>query len=132
MDGYRVAGKTGTAQKAEPGSGYSATKHVASFVGFVPARDPIIVVAIVTDEPQGAYHGGDVAAPVFAAIARDVLLYLRVPPDREPPARWPGELVAEFDGGEQEILPRTERLASASVGRSDSRGDLWLASGTRP
>jgi cell division protein FtsI (penicillin-binding protein 3) len=97
IEGYRVAGKTGTAQKAEPGRGYSPTKFVASFVGFAPAREPAVVSLIVIDEPKGAYHGGDVAAPVFSAIVREVLLYLRVPPQREPPARWPGELLAGFD-----------------------------------
>jgi len=89
--GYSVAGKTGTAQKAVAG-GYSADRFVASFVGFAPARRPALVAAVVVDEPRGAlYHGGDVAAPVFGAIARETLLYLGVPPERDPLERWPGE-----------------------------------------
>jgi cell division protein FtsI (penicillin-binding protein 3) len=96
VPGYRVAGKTGTAQKPVPG-GYSPDKHLASFVGFAPARDAALVALIAVDEPVGLYHGGDVAAPVFAAVAREVLPYLGVPPDEpvatpEPP---PPPLVAE-------------------------------------
>ncbi len=94
VPGYRVAGKTGTAQIAVEG-GYSPNKFVASFAGFAPARDPALVAVVRIDEPRGAYHGGDVAAPVFGAIAEQVLLYLGVPPDREVPGRWPGELLAE-------------------------------------
>jgi len=81
VDGYAVAGKTGTAQKAVPRAGYSATRFVASFVGFAPARRPELVMAVVIDEPWPRYHGGDVAAPVFARIAGPVLLYLGVAPD---------------------------------------------------
>ena len=64
IPGYVVAGKTGTAQKAIPG-GYSTSRYVASFIGFVPARDPQLVVLVVVDEPC-AHFGGVVAedAPV--------------------------------------------------------------------
>ena len=70
LDGYTAAGKTGTAQKIDPKtSTYSMTKHVASFVGFAPVNNPAVVIIVVIDEPAGAYHGGDVAAPVFRQIA---------------------------------------------------------------
>ncbi len=82
--GYRVAGKTGTAQKPVPG-GYSPDKHLASFVGFAPARRPAFVALVAVDEPIGLYHGGDVAAPVFAAVARELLSYLGVPRDEPGP-----------------------------------------------
>ncbi len=95
VPGYRVAGKTGTAQMAVEG-GYAANRFIASFAGFVPARNPALVAVVRIDEPRGAYHGGDVAAPVFSAIAEQVLVYLGVPPDREAPALWPGEIVAEL------------------------------------
>ena len=88
VPGYRVAGKTGTAQKPVPG-GYSPDKHLASFVGFAPARDPAFVALIAVDEPVGLYHGGDVAAPVFAAVAGELLPYLGVAPDQ--PAAAPEE-----------------------------------------
>ncbi len=89
IPGYRVAGKTGTAQKAVGGRGYAS--HVANFVGFAPARRPAVVCLVAIDEPRQGIEGGRAAAPAFAAIVRQVLLYLGVPPDREPPDRWPGE-----------------------------------------
>jgi cell division protein FtsI (penicillin-binding protein 3) len=91
VPGYPVAGKTGTAQKAEPGKGYLANEFVASFAGFAPMSHPAIVAVVVLDDPRGTYHGGEAAAPVFAAIARQALLYLNVRPERERPERWPGE-----------------------------------------
>ncbi len=89
--GYPVAGKTGTAQKAEPGKGYLANEFVASFAGYAPTAHPAIVAVVVIDDPRGTYHGGEAAAPVFAAIAQQALLYLNVRPERERPERWPGE-----------------------------------------
>jgi cell division protein FtsI/penicillin-binding protein 2 len=81
IPGYYVAGKTGTAQKPEPTGGYSSTRYVASFVGFVPATKPRLVVLVNVDEPQGSIWGGVVAAPAFQQIARFALQYLEVPPD---------------------------------------------------
>ncbi|HEU4622897.1 MAG TPA: penicillin-binding protein 2 [Burkholderiaceae bacterium] len=78
--GYRVAGKTGTARKQENG-GYADGKYIGSFAGFAPASDPRIVIAVMIDEPQGKYYGGDVAAPAFASIASAALRLLNVPPD---------------------------------------------------
>jgi cell division protein FtsI/penicillin-binding protein 2 len=80
IDGYQVAGKTGTAQKPGP-NGYTTGKYVASFVGFVPASAPRLVVLVTIDEPKGAIFGGVVAAPAFQSIARFGLQYLEVPPD---------------------------------------------------
>jgi cell division protein FtsI (penicillin-binding protein 3) len=80
VPGYRVAGKTGTAAKPDR-SGYSTSNYVASFVGFVPASEPRLVVAVTVDEPRGAIWGGVVAAPAFQEIARFGLQYLEVPPD---------------------------------------------------
>src|SRR5207244_2954854 len=66
VEGYSAAGKTGTAQKIDPKTHtYSSTKFIGSFVGFAPVNNPTVVIIVVIDEPQGAYHGGDVAAPVF-------------------------------------------------------------------
>jgi cell division protein FtsI (penicillin-binding protein 3) len=81
IPGYHVAGKTGTAAKPDPSGGYSDSKYVASFVGFVPATRPRIVVLVTVDEPQGAIWGGTVAAPAFRAIAEPTLQHLEVPPD---------------------------------------------------
>ena len=74
---FSAAGKTGTAQKIEPNGTYSHDKFIASFIGFAPAEDPMIAVAICVDEPRPYYYGGVVAAPVFKNVANDVLKYLR-------------------------------------------------------
>lgn len=79
IDGYQVAGKTGTAAKAIPG-GYSDWAYSGSFVGFVPARQPRFAILVVIDEPRvGGYYGGVVAAPVFQKVAQAALQYLGVP-----------------------------------------------------
>lgn len=82
LDGYRVAGKTGTAQKVNPGQkGYSKNQYVASFVGFAPSREPRIVVLVSIDEPKGEHYGGLVSAPPFKEIMGQSLAYLKVAPD---------------------------------------------------
>ena len=80
VPGYTLAGKTGTAEVAENG-GYSETKYVASFIGFAPAEDPQLLVAVIVDQPQGEIYGGSVAAPAFGRIAAFALPYLGVPPE---------------------------------------------------
>ena len=80
IPGYRVAGKTGTAHKLE--GGQYANKYVSSFVGFAPASDPRLIVAIMIDEPSGGKHyGGDVAGPVFAGVMGGALRTLGIAPD---------------------------------------------------
>jgi cell division protein FtsI/penicillin-binding protein 2 len=81
VPGYKVAGKTGTAQKPDAQGTYSTTKYVASFVGMVPASKPRLVILVTVDEPHGQIWGGTVAAPAFAQIAGYDLQYLEVPPD---------------------------------------------------
>lgn len=77
--GFRVAGKTGTAQKIDPRTGtYSASRFVSSFVGYVPADSPRLAMIVVIDEPQGEAWGGTVAAPVFNRVGEQVLNYLGV------------------------------------------------------
>ena len=79
--GYRVAGKTGTAHKLE-GANYAATKYVASFIGFAPASEPQLIIAVMIDEPgAGQYYGGSVAAPVFSNVMAGALRLLGVKPD---------------------------------------------------
>jgi cell division protein FtsI (penicillin-binding protein 3) len=78
VPGYTLAGKTGTAEVAENGT-YSETKYVASFIGFAPAQDPRLLVAVIVDQPQGEIYGGSVAAPAFGEIAAFALPYLGVP-----------------------------------------------------
>lgn len=99
--GYRVAGKTGTAQKVENGL-YANGRYVASFVGMAPASNPRLIIAVMIDEPSaGAYYGGAVAAPVFSKVMEGGLRLLAVPQDAPtnniviPPANVPevGEVV---------------------------------------
>jgi cell division protein FtsI (penicillin-binding protein 3) len=84
VEGYQVAGKTGTAAKPDPNGGYSTSRYVASFVGVVPASAPRLVVMVTVDEPRGAIWGGVVAAPAFQQIANFALQYLEIPPDALP------------------------------------------------
>ncbi|MBL7077314.1 MAG: penicillin-binding protein 2 [Kiritimatiellae bacterium] len=78
VEGYTVAGKTGTAQKPVAG-GYSSSEHVASFVGFLPVEQPEIGVIVVVDNPQPLHTGGRVAAPAFSKIAGPAIRYLNIP-----------------------------------------------------
>lgn len=79
VEGYRVGGKTGTAQKAAPGGGYLANNHIVSFIGFAPADDPQIVVYVAVDNPKGTVQfGGLVAAPIVGSIMKDSLRELGV------------------------------------------------------
>jgi cell division protein FtsI (penicillin-binding protein 3) len=81
IEGYRVAGKTGTARKAVRG-GYAARRYQAVFAGMVPASRPRFVMVVMVDEPRGKdYYGGKVAAPVFAAVMTGALRLFNVPPD---------------------------------------------------
>jgi cell division protein FtsI (penicillin-binding protein 3) len=86
VPGFRVAGKTGTAQKVDPiTGGYSTDKRVASFVGFLPAEAPRIVMLVTIDEPKKGVYGGLIAAPVFSRIAAQAMQYLKVAPNQEAP-----------------------------------------------
>jgi cell division protein FtsI (penicillin-binding protein 3) len=81
VPGFRVAGKTGTAQKADPATGkYSTDRFTASFTGIVPAERPRLVIAVVLDEPMIGHYGGDLAGPVFRRVAEASLRYLGVAP----------------------------------------------------
>lgn len=79
IEGFKIAGKTGTAQKVGAG-GYSPDKYVASFVGFAPADAPQVAMLVIIDEPVGLYYGGQIAAPAFGAVMKDVLQYLKINP----------------------------------------------------
>jgi cell division protein FtsI/penicillin-binding protein 2 len=81
IPGYRLAGKTGTAQIFDTSIGeYSKSKYVASFIGFAPARNPKLLVSVVVNEPQGEIYGGKVAAPAFQEILNFALPYLKIAP----------------------------------------------------
>jgi cell division protein FtsI/penicillin-binding protein 2 len=81
IPGYKLAGKTGTANKIDPTTGlYSESRYVASFIGFAPALHPKLLIEVMVDEPQTEIYGGVVAAPAFGKIASFALPYLRIPP----------------------------------------------------
>jgi cell division protein FtsI (penicillin-binding protein 3) len=82
LEGYRAAGKTGTAQKVDTvNGGYFKTKYISSFAGFVPASNPKLAIVVVVDDPKGQHYGGMVAAPVFKRIAEQALRAMSVVPD---------------------------------------------------
>lgn len=115
VEGFEVAGKTGTAQKPDLAhGGYSSTKRVASFIGFVPADDPRLVVLVIVDEPEGNVYGGVVAAPAFRNIARGALRRLGIVPDNPEPISLPAAtaetLVRVKRKGENDV-PRREGIS---------------------
>jgi cell division protein FtsI (penicillin-binding protein 3) len=120
VDGYKVSGKTGTAQKADPVTkGYSLDKRTASFVGFVPAEQPRLTILVVVDEPKTSPYGGIVAAPAFSEIARQSLCYLRIPPN-QPLKKKPEIIEAKIEAPvpvEQDILAEAEDNGSDSQSR---------------
>lgn len=89
IPGFRVAGKTATAQKIDPATGkYTDAHYVASFIGFVPVEKPRLAMAVVLDEPMGGTHaGGSVAAPVFRRVGEMALRYLGVTPRGSVPVK---------------------------------------------
>ena len=86
VKGYRIAGKTGTAQKIRPdGTGYMEGRYIASFCGFAPVEDPQVVVLVLIDDPgTGNFYGGQIAAPVAQRIFAQLLRYLKVEPSTDP------------------------------------------------
>jgi cell division protein FtsI (penicillin-binding protein 3) len=83
VEGYAVAGKTGTAQKLDrQRGGYSDREVLASFVGYVPAEEPQLVLLVIIDEPKKLRWGSQAAAPVFRRVAQQALHYLQIPPRR--------------------------------------------------
>ncbi len=108
IDGYLVAGKTGTAQKADHRhGGYTDDLYVASFIGFVPAQAPRLVIAVVIDEPIVNHYGGPVAGPVFRRIGHASLRHLGVP------AETGGEVLAELER-------RRRRVTTAAGGEAEA------------
>jgi len=133
MDEYRVAGKTGTAQKPDPLARGYTERRIASFAGLVPADDPRLVVLVVIDEPKTDIYGGLVAAPAFKEIVSSALPTLGVPPSRGgvASARRPGtaepktlpippRVQVKEDSTRAEAL--TERLSPGSVAVPDVQG----------
>ena len=112
LNGYSAGGKSGTAQKVDPGSHtYSKTDYIASFGGFAPVNQPAISVLVVLDSPRGGHHGGQVAGPVFGQVVQQTLEYLGVPHDLP---LLPDKMVAKARAPE----------LSGAMGDHDHPGDL--------
>ncbi len=128
LDGYTVAGKTGTAQKVDPATGaYSKTKYVASFVGFAPINNPAVTIAVILDSAQGLHQGGQVSAPVFKRVAQQALEYMHVPHDVEPKIQTQRlTLVAQNDDAAEEdsdhlgtpLLPENDRISATATSQA--------------
>ena len=104
VDGYRIAGKTGTARKSTTG-GYSLTHFRSLFAGFAPISNPRLVLAVMIDEPEGGqYYGGLVAAPVFSQVMKGALRILNIPPDD--PGSMPGQVIMAQN---RTVFPGTQR-----------------------
>jgi len=134
--GYRVAGKTGTAQKPDGHGGYAANRFTAVFAGAVPADDPKLVIAVMVDEPKSSIYGGRVAAPVFRRIAAAALPYLGISPRQSAPD-WQhisasiGAFQAPLASGEVpslygQSLREVRRIASRSGYRLHAHGSGWV------
>ncbi|KQX64730.1 stage V sporulation protein D [Paenibacillus sp. Root444D2] len=106
IDGYRVGGKTGTAQKVINGR-YSPDEHIVSFIGFAPADNPKIVIYAAVDDPQGIQFGGLIAAPLVKNMMADALRYMKVEPDKN-------QLDKEYRYGEIPVVEVPD-LVGASV-----------------
>ncbi len=123
IEGYTVAGKTGTAQKAANGH-YDPNKYVASFVGVVPAEDPRLAIIVVLDEPQGAHLGGAVAAPIFKEIAEPALRYLHVAPNVAVAAKKAA--AAETDDAPVAEAPATDLpIGDDALGDDPALAEQW-------
>ncbi|MBR2518738.1 MAG: PASTA domain-containing protein [Selenomonadaceae bacterium] len=111
--GYRIAGKTGTAQKvSEYGLGYSEGKYIASFCGFAPVENPQIVLLVMIDEPYGTFYGGQIAAPVAGRIFSQVFRYMRIEPSDAPLGLDADEISDEVGTGDASIQGVPQRRES--------------------
>jgi len=123
VPGYEVGGKTGTAQKLDPATRrYSRAPGVLSFIGFVPADEPRLVLLVLLDEPKTEKWGSEAAAPLFSAIAGPVLRYLEVAPRDTAPIQIVTGPRTDGTGTARVRLVSAERVESAGVLMPDVRG----------
>jgi len=112
LDGYRAAGKTGTAQKSVNGR-YPKGVYISSFIGFAPLPHPKVTILVQLDEPRNGYYGSEVCAPYFRNIAQEVLLKLRVPPDTNVTVpEWSPSIVEE---NSQDFIPNAVPVKPLTV-----------------
>ncbi|MBQ7515325.1 MAG: PASTA domain-containing protein [Schwartzia sp.] len=105
VKGYRVAGKTGTAEKARTdGAGYMEGRYIASFCGFAPVEDPQVAVLVIIDDPSGMFYDGQIAAPVASRIFSQLFRHLQIEPSSDPFTGRAAAPAANATGG-QVIVP---------------------------
>lgn len=138
IDGYRVGGKTGTAQKVGPNGTYLQGNYIVSFIGFAPADDPQIIVYVAVDHPKGIQFGGVVAAPIVRNIIDDSLRYLKVPkrknqiPPEDAPAIPSLVEVPDLIGEDlQKVKTSLFTFSLETVGAGNTVIDQMPAPGTR-
>jgi cell division protein FtsI/penicillin-binding protein 2 len=132
LEGYSVAGKTGTAQKVDPKTGtYSKTKYIASFVGFAPVNEPALTVLVILDSAVGLHQGGQVCAPVWRRIMQQVLEYMHVPYDLEikNDAKRQALIASAKEG---DIDEGSDHLGAPLVTSDDANGDAKLEAKETP
>jgi cell division protein FtsI (penicillin-binding protein 3) len=133
LNGYSVAGKTGTAQKIDPATGrYSKTQYVASFIGFTPVNTPAVTILVAIDSPVGAHHGGQVGGPIFRRVAEQVLAYMAVPHDLPiiPEAQWAAHHRddTETSEGDSDFIPmQTQAVSEEPVPAATSQTSQTIA-----
>jgi cell division protein FtsI (penicillin-binding protein 3) len=131
--GYRIGGKTGTAQKPNPNGGYSRGKYNAVFAGIAPVDDPQLVIVVVVDEPHKSHYGGQVAAPIFRHIAENVLPYLGISAHIEDETAWRTMPVAHQEPALQSensygmSMREVRRFAARRGLRLHVHGSGWVA-----
>ena len=121
VKGYRIGGKTGTAQKIrEDGAGYMDGHYIASFCGFAPVEDPQLTVLVMIDDPSGIFYGGQIAAPVASSIFSQLFRYLHIEPSSDPFAG----MDKEHDAVPKKVLPQTtqQNAAQGKIVMPDLRG----------
>lgn len=139
VKGYRIAGKTGTAQKIrEDGAGYMEGRYIASFCGFAPVEDPQLTVLVMIDDPsQGNYYGGQIAAPVASRIFSQLFRYLHIAPssdpfaDMEPPKTPQPKPIKGYEGKVPEgkiVMPDFSGKSLREVARIASEKGLTFES----
>jgi cell division protein FtsI (penicillin-binding protein 3) len=125
VEGYTVAGKTGTARKAIGHQGYVRGHYFSSFVGFVPADKPKLLIYVGIDEPKGVFYGGLVAAPIFREIAQEVLPLLSIFPENRVDPELPAMLEAAHDknqeGGKKEELHAAHKTDNKTPLKPDNK-----------
>jgi penicillin-binding protein 2B len=118
IEGYRVAGKTGTAEIVKDGN-YIENEFIVSFIGFAPANDPKLVIYVMVEQPdiEGPYGGGSVAAPIFKEIMWNSLRYLRINPESGGQGQVIKDSVSEQKQQVPNLVDSSTNLAQAKVGR---------------